>query len=35
VVLPGGTPAFEVYYEHEKHWPTESLRRLEAALRGA
>ena len=34
VVLPGGTPAFDVYYEHEKLWPTESLRRLEAALRG-
>ena len=32
VTLPAGTPAFEVYYDTEKLWPDESLRRREAAL---
>jgi hypothetical protein len=32
VTLPQGTPAFEAYYDHEKLWPPESLRRLEAVL---
>jgi hypothetical protein len=33
VTLPQGAPAFEVYYDSEKLWPAESLRRLEAILR--
>ena len=32
VTLPQGTPAFEVYYDSKKLWPTESLRRLQAVL---
>jgi hypothetical protein len=32
VTLPSGTPAFEEYYATEELWPTESYRRLEAAL---
>ncbi len=32
VGLPEGTPAFEVYYEADKLWPSESRRRLAAAL---
>ena len=32
VTLPEGTPAFEAYYDPEKRWPPESLRRLEAVL---
>ncbi len=30
VTLPEGTPAFEVYYDTDKLWPVESLRRLAA-----
>jgi hypothetical protein len=33
VTLPQGAPAFAVYYDSEKLWPAESLRRLEAVLR--
>jgi len=32
VILPHGTPAFQVYYDSNKLWPAESLRRLEAVL---
>jgi hypothetical protein len=32
LTLPQGAPAFEVYYDSEKLWPAESLRRLEAVL---
>jgi len=32
VVLPEGTPAFDVYYDESELWPADSLRRLEAAL---
>ena len=32
VTLPPGTPAFAAYYDTEKLWPAESLRRLEAVL---
>jgi hypothetical protein len=32
VRLPSKTPAFEAFYEVEKLWPTESLRRLKAVL---
>ena len=32
VTLPEGAPAFEVYYDIDKLWPAESLRRLEAVL---
>jgi hypothetical protein len=32
VILPERTPAFDVYYDHKKLWPPESLRRLEAVL---
>jgi len=30
--LPESTPAYEVYYETEKLWPAESLKRRRAAL---
>ena len=30
VILPEGTPSFAVYYDPEKLWPADSLRRLEA-----
>jgi hypothetical protein len=32
VTIPQGTPSFDVYYDSEKLWPAESLRRLEAVL---
>jgi hypothetical protein len=32
VILPEGTPRFDVYYDSKKLWPPESLRRLSAAL---
>ena len=32
VVLPEGTPAFEIYYDTETLWPAESLERRRAAL---
>lgn len=32
VVLPAGTPAFEVYYEREALWPPASLARRQALL---
>lgn len=32
VALPGGTPAFEVYYDSRKLWPAASLERLDAIL---
>jgi hypothetical protein len=32
VIVPEGTPAFEAYYDHKKHWPAESLRRLDAVF---
>jgi hypothetical protein len=32
VTLPEDAPAFEVYYDSQKLWPPESLRRLEAVL---
>jgi hypothetical protein len=32
VTLPEGTPAFQVYYDRNKLWPADSLRRLEAVL---
>ncbi len=32
VTLPAGAPAFDVYYEPEKLWPADSLRRLGAVL---
>jgi hypothetical protein len=32
VTLPEDTPAFEVYYDSQKLWPPESLRRLQAVL---
>jgi hypothetical protein len=32
VALPEGAPAFDVYYDTERLWPAESLRRLEAAI---
>ena len=34
VTLPGGVPAFDVYYDTEQQWPAASLTRLRAALRG-
>jgi hypothetical protein len=34
VTLPAGTPAFDVYYDHDELWPPESLRRLAAVLPG-
>jgi hypothetical protein len=34
VTLPGGVPAFDVYYDIEQQWPAASLTRLRAALRG-
>ncbi len=34
VTLPEGTPAFEEYYETEKLWPADSLRRREALRSG-
>jgi hypothetical protein len=30
VVLPDGVPAFDVYYDTQKLWPEESLRRIAA-----
>lgn len=30
VVLPGDTPAVEIYYDRKEHWPKESLARLAA-----
>lgn len=33
VVLPEGTPVFEVYYERDKVWRAESLARMEANIR--
>jgi hypothetical protein len=32
VILPEGTPRFEVYYDSKELWPAESLRRLKSAL---
>jgi hypothetical protein len=32
VTIPEGTPAFQVYYDRNKLWPADSLRRLEAVL---
>ena len=32
VTLPDSVPAFEVYYDSKKLWPTASLERLEAVL---
>ena len=32
VTIPPATPAFEEYYETDKLWPAESIRRLEAVL---
>lgn len=32
VVLPEGTPAFEIYYDTQSLWPAESLARRRAAL---
>ena len=32
VALPAGTAAFDAYYDTEKLWPAESLRRLAAVL---
>ena len=32
VTLPEGTPAFPAYYDSNKLWPADSLRRLEAVL---
>jgi hypothetical protein len=32
VTLPQAAPAFEIYYDPEKLWPAESLRRLDAVL---
>jgi hypothetical protein len=34
VVLPDDVPAFDVYYDMQKFWPADSLRRVDA-LRGA
>jgi hypothetical protein len=34
VALPEGTPAFEEYYETERLWPADSLRRREALRSG-
>ena len=33
VELPEAVPAFRTYYDTDKLWPAESLRRLEAAIR--
>jgi hypothetical protein len=35
VTLPEGTPAVDVYYDHDDLWPPESLRRVEALFGGA
>jgi hypothetical protein len=32
VVIPPGMPAVPEYYDRERHWPAESLRRLKALL---
>jgi hypothetical protein len=32
VVLPGGTPAVDEYYDRERYWPKESLERRRAML---
>ena len=32
VILPEGTPRFDVYYDAKQLWPQESLRRLQVAL---
>ena len=32
MTLPEGAPAFEAYYDSQKLWPADSLRRLQAAL---
>ena len=32
VVLPDGTPTVPEYYSRKRHWPAESLARLEALL---
>jgi hypothetical protein len=32
VIIPEGTPAFDVYYDTAKVWPPESLRRVAAVL---
>ena len=33
VVLPGGVPAFEEFYDRNRYWPAESLARRDALLR--
>jgi hypothetical protein len=32
LVLPEGTPAFDIFYEREKEWPADSLARFEALM---